>query len=493
MFHFRVGPWTALPGVADEDEWDDVGGPYLPNSLEWNPTYWDAVRQQVWHAYGAYAYAEIVAVDTWYLKHCAWHDVACAWPDDQIAIGNTLTREQDRLIRKSVEELGCFGNVIWTTGNEEQQASGMNPNWVNAYIATIRDEEKKSGCNFVHMIGTGVDYGGIPADYSITHTTNQISGPCNGRLCVDNEHNPEASPEEEASKFRSARSAGQVWAAWRAGATDEKWEKRLDLFQDVVAGGDAGTGCFAPDPNDSKWIEPPIDPSQRAPQMMAAINEAKAKVGNRCGATAPCTSEPCAPPVHLGCLETNGLVAAELRKMGHCASGPWVDATAVLAPDGKWEEYHVCSTGDGCWTGHPYKFAWGYNGPNPTPPTTPPQEECHNPDPVPVDHWNVKEHIKGANKTIVDSTPLVHNGNYCAAIGFTDGRLDCPVRMEGDPMRLTCETEVVGVPQWIFTGIGGQVSPENPYQYWVPRGNTGTAKVCTQVEPRVCGEVKVTP
>jgi hypothetical protein len=93
----------------------------------------------------------------------------------------------------------------------------------------------------------------------------------------------------------------------------------------------------------------------------------------------------------------------------------------------------------------------------------------------------------------VDSTPIIHNAAYCKAIGFTDGRLDCPVRMEGDPLRLVCETVVVGTPQWSGPG---RVSPENVYQYWVPRGTAGLATVCTQVEafgPVVCGALEVTP
>jgi hypothetical protein len=372
----------------------------------------------------------------------------------------------------------------------------MTAEHVNWRVSVMRDEEQKTGCGFVHLIGTGSWKGGINADYTISHERSAVTGPCNGRYCVNNEHNPAFSPEQEASNFQTARSAGQRWDAWRADANDTDWEKRLDLFRQVAGGTAPPTGCFAPAADDPLWVAA-VSPAVRPAQMMAALNKAKARVGDRCGATAACDHEPtpdnpCAPPVHLGCLETNGLVAAELRKMGYCATGPWVDATAIIAPDGYTEEMHVCSTGNGCYTGTPYLRAWKYNGQLPTPPSPtepPPASGCSNPSAIPVDHWVVKEHNKGPNWTIVDSTPKVHDAAYCAAIGFTDGRLDCPIRQEGDPQREACEADAVGTPVWTGPGNAG----ENPYEYLVPRGTSGTAKVCASKYPTVCGSAEVTP
>lgn len=491
-FHFRVGPWFG--DANNESEWADIGGAYLPGTMDWNPQFWQKVRDLIWKAYQNGQYVEVIPIDTWYIKHCTWKDAQCPWPQSQIedAFNGRKSPEQERFLRKTVEETGCFGNVFYGTGNEEDEvpAGGDLYNW---YIDVLRDEFKKTGCSFDHVIGTGSSKG-VKSDYQITHENAPLTAPHLGKFTLNNEHNPEKEPSEEASRFKTARDAGQSYAAWRAGAKDPKWEERLKLFKDVIGGGSSGGGCFAPDPNDSKWDANPIPPDQRGPMMMKQINEAKAKVGNRCGATAPCTEEPCAPPVHLGCLETNGLVAEELRKMGLCASGPWVDATAVLAPDGKWEEYHICSTGDGCYTGTPYKFAWTYHGTNPTPgPTPPPTGSCSNPPPHAISHFNVKEHTKGPNKTIIDSTPIVHDAAYCASIGFTDGRIDCPVRMEGDPQRVACEAEVVGSPVWVTLPPNGFQSAENPYQAWVPRNNPGTAKVCASKNPAACGQVQVTP
>ncbi len=477
MFHFRLGPWIANCTNADdphcgETEWAAIGGAYLPGTFDWNPAYWDAVREQVWHAHVKGRYSEVVPIDSWYLKACAQHTVECAWPPDQYKVGPTLTREQERLARKSVEEVGCIGSVVWTTGNEEDLAPGMNADWLNDFVRIVRDEETKTGCNFVHMIGTGSFKDGVSADYQITHSTSPVTGNCNGRWCENNEHNPAWSPEQEASYFNQARAAGQSWAAWRAESSDADWEKRLELFSKIAGGGGSdGVGCFAPGPDDPLWNEPPLTPAQRAPMMMAALNEAKARVGDRCGATAPCDHEPtpdapCAPPVHLGCLETNGLVAAELRKMGYCASGPWTDATAILAPDTYWEEMHVCSTGNGCYTGNPYLKAWKYNGTNPTPPAECPVVTCS------VSEILFKLHQPGQG--LWDGTPKCPDGQ--------------PVLPEGDPHRAACEKAAMGGawPTYHLEGTGISLElVENPMQFKITGSGSG---VVTCVVPASAGK-----
>ena len=65
--------------------------------------------------------------------------------------------------------------------------------------------------------------------------------------------------------------------------------------------------------------------------------------------------------------------------------------------------------------------------------------------PQPIDHFNAKVHIKGPEYYTLDSTPIVGpDANYCAAIGYTDGRAWCPVRAEGSRDRVECENWRVG-------------------------------------------------
>jgi len=57
----------------------------------------------------------------------------------------------------------------------------------------------------------------------------------------------------------------------------------------------------------------------------------------------------------------------------------------------------------------------------------------------------VKIHIYGANRLILDSTPLVGpDADYCKKIGFTDGRRYCPARPEGHNERYACDGMLMG-------------------------------------------------
>jgi hypothetical protein len=498
MRHYRVAPWYG--DDRGEPLWAPIGGLYNDDG-SFNQKFIDELRARVYQDYQDGAWSEIVPFDDWWFKNACGKDKTCGKqiPLPQASVdawGKTPDPNVEAGYRRIVQAVGCFGNTFFATGNEEDLIPGMKAEHIQWRIDVMRKAFREVGCNFDHIIGTGSFKDGIAADFQITHQTEPVTGPCNGRWCYDNEHNPEFVPDQESGLDQQALKTGQHWGAWRAGASDVNWEKRLDLYKANRGSAPPPVGCFAPGPYDSLWQDPPTAPASHPPQMMAAFNAAKAVVGNRCGANGQCTPErePCAPPIFLGCMDTSDLIAAELRKQGYCSSGSWGGPeVAILAPDGWWEQYHPCATETGCYVSNPYKFAWKYNGTNPTPgPTPPPASQCTNPDPIPIDHWNVKEHTKGPDKTVIDSTPIVHSAAYCSSIGFTDGRIDCPVRMEGDPLRPACEAQVVGTPQW--TGLpGGRVSPENPYQYFVPRGTIGTVTVCTNVQPKVCGSVQVTP
>lgn len=126
---------------------------------------------------------------------------------------------------------------------------------------------------------------------------------------------------------------------------------------------------------------------------------------------------------------------------------------------------------------------------------------CGAPVPPDLSRINVVVHLRGGDAWTLDSTPLVGpTPDYCAKIGFTDGRSYCPVRPEGNPERVACETYVTGKakdtgrpgPTWYFNGslCGGRASgcensPDNQYQLLIYTG--GTFQACAQ--NGVCGEV----
>jgi hypothetical protein len=105
---------------------------------------------------------------------------------------------------------------------------------------------------------------------------------------------------------------------------------------------------------------------------------------------------------------------------------------------------------------------------------------CFRPYPPPIARFNCKVHLKGDGFELLDSTPLVNDVFYCAAIGYSDGRGICPIRPEGTPDRAACENWRVGKaedtgrpgPTWrkadgsFCTGeaSGCANSPDNQYQ-----------------------------
>ena len=139
------------------------------------------------------------------------------------------------------------------------------------------------------------------------------------------------------------------------------------------------------------------------------------------------------------------------------------------------EEIHWVSFGDGCAVGNPYKGTWGFIGelpppmvpPPPPPPPPPVVGDCPDPQP-PMDHarTRIKVHCPaaGIDTKWCDATPLVHNMEYCNAIG--SDRLDCPVRLEGHPDRYACETAFYGGdPLWRSDGevrVKGWKTPDDP-------------------------------
>ncbi len=133
------------------------------------------------------------------------------------------------------------------------------------------------------------------------------------------------------------------------------------------------------------------------------------------------------------------------------------------------------------------------------PETPPPGSGCHVPYPPPVTRIVCSVHLRSPEFDTLDSTPLVGpDPAYCAAIGYTDGRSWCPVRMPGDPDRVACEVWRVGTatdtgrpgPTWTkgdgsyCTGLqtnGCENSPDNQFQLRVDAGGTYVAAAANGV------------
>jgi hypothetical protein len=128
---------------------------------------------------------------------------------------------------------------------------------------------------------------------------------------------------------------------------------------------------------------------------------------------------------------------------------------------------------------------------------------CGEPVPPAVTQINVTVHGRQADRVVLDSTPLVGpNVAYCRQIGFTDGRLYCPVRAEGHPERVACEAARVGQaadtgrvgPTWSADGKrcngpdGGTSCLNHPdNQFLVFAYGAGRFRACAA--SGVCGEI----
>jgi hypothetical protein len=139
--------------------------------------------------------------------------------------------------------------------------------------------------------------------------------------------------------------------------------------------------------------------------------------------------------------------------------------------------------------------------PGPTDPNVDPSS-CKNPIPGPVSRINVTVHIVGANRLILDSTPLVGpDAGYCKAVGFLDGRRYCPTRPEGHPQHTACDALAVGIspdtgrvgPTWHYNGgpcVGGPCENHPDNQFLVMAFKPGTFEACI-LRTGVCGAITV--
>lgn len=131
--------------------------------------------------------------------------------------------------------------------------------------------------------------------------------------------------------------------------------------------------------------------------------------------------------------------------------------------------------------------------------------DCGDPVPPALARINVKVHIQEPDRVILDSTPLVGpDSGYCRAIGYSDGRSYCPVRLEGDPERLACEAARVGRagdtgrvgPTWTADGRpcrgaepGASCLNHPNNQFLVFAYGAGTFRACSA--SGVCGEISL--
>lgn len=119
----------------------------------------------------------------------------------------------------------------------------------------------------------------------------------------------------------------------------------------------------------------------------------------------------------------------------------------------------------------------------------PSNTECL-PKPPALSLFKIYIHTPG-NPNVLDAEPQVCNSEYCSSVGYA-GRSCCPLRQEGDPMRIVCEQLVMGskTPIW-SSPTGNEMKPwgQNPWLSYFY--GSGRAKACSALVPAVCSEISV--
>lgn len=141
---------------------------------------------------------------------------------------------------------------------------------------------------------------------------------------------------------------------------------------------------------------------------------------------------------------------------------------------------------------------------DPDPNGPPPGSGCGKPYPPPISAFGAKIHVQNSEYWQLDSTPQLTGRDACLAVGFTDGRGKCSVRVEGAPDRVACENWLTGKakdtgrggPTWDRDGkpctgpeSGCENDPDNQYELRVYWNGGGMYHPCSA--SGVCGEVYV--
>lgn len=241
MFHIRLGPFFA----SAEPEFAEIGGAYVDGTTEFNQKFWDFQRDIIDYAGSKGANVEVDLIDGWGCKHTQWGEHYTSFPAEDVhACGKTFTPEHKRFVQKAVSEFSCFANVIWSLGNENGQIEGFNPQYELDMVAAIREADTCTA----HMIGTNSEREELMAsskiDYIMLHKREGISEPWYNKWTSNNERNPHFEPSAEHALFCAAQVAGQHWAFWRAGMSDQAMDEVMRLRQSGCDGFDGGSCPF---------------------------------------------------------------------------------------------------------------------------------------------------------------------------------------------------------------------------------------------------------
>jgi len=268
LIHMRLGPFIGGTGYGQEPAWAVIGGAYATDPATgkadlntWNEAFWAAQWAAVRRAGERGVRVQVSLIDGWGCGHAKAGDYAHPWLagsniQGQGAIascGSQYAPIHQAFVRKAVEELGVFSNVIWEDGNEIGRShTAYQSAWSLAMRSHVRQIETELGYP-IKMFGTNSDDSTTAAgavDYVSVHTGGEYADvPAYGKPTLVSEYNPNPplTPEVMQSWGCAARKAGTYYAAWAHGMTGSEFLRAVRLLAGSCEGVDT-SGCPMPVP-----------------------------------------------------------------------------------------------------------------------------------------------------------------------------------------------------------------------------------------------------
>lgn len=247
--HIRLGPNSALPNSPDRDH---TGYARVSDTVldlnGWDESYWERVRNCVEACRERGIYVEVSLIDVWVLKHSGLPDQVCAWRKAANKQGFDLgtpaivnVKPHPRAIawvKKVVDEIGKYDNVMWLDGNEVFDAHSPDAtNWVTGIHDCVRERETEKGFRH-HVFGTNSHQRKLrflKNTYEVFHT--KTAEHSLGRPLIVNEYGDLAAQDKMAEEWKkqalSAVHQESSFMLWKGGMTNTEFTQALTYMQEV--------------------------------------------------------------------------------------------------------------------------------------------------------------------------------------------------------------------------------------------------------------------
>lgn len=222
LVHIRLGPYWNIAEGAQFNGYDTFSG--KADLTKFRGAYWSALQALAAKARDLKVYVEIDLIDGWVMKPAniklsPWLSSNNTQAEDHVGcdeLQGALDVRQTAWVRKAVQMLGLYTNVIWQIGNENGVCNpAVTITWESSLIATVRDEEIKN--HYInHMIGTNSELDKIEVlsevNYIMVHQS-VASAILHAKPTGVNEY-PKITPTELAHQLRSARALSTRFDFW---------------------------------------------------------------------------------------------------------------------------------------------------------------------------------------------------------------------------------------------------------------------------------------